>query len=74
MGGAVKGTQRQVKALKRNQTRSRTNAEIPEIESAGIRLERLERELAAVKKKLAGQAVTIGKLHKWKMEQERRGK
>ncbi len=71
--GKLRGNERDVKRLLKGQQSARTDAEIPEIENAGKRLERMEKELAAVKKKLAGQAVTIGKLWKWKMEQEKEG-
>lgn len=54
-GSPVKATQRQLKALTRNQTRARHNAEIPEIEGAGKVIESLQKQL----KKLEGEVALM---------------
>ncbi len=74
MGGAVKipnkkQGERQVKALLRNQTRVKADADTG-IPGAGKQMEKLEKQLAALKKTIAGHQKTIDKLWAWKMAQE----
>ncbi len=61
--------ERVVKALKRKQIRAKADADVG-ISGAGKQIEKLERELAAQGKIIAGLTVVVDKLWKWKMEQE----
>ena len=73
-GSPVKATKRQAKALLKNQQSAQIDAEIPELEDAAKIIAKLRKDYNVMKKKVDGQAVIIGKLWKWKGEQERRGK
>lgn len=54
-GGVLKATEKQMNALKRNQTRAQHNAEIPEIPGAGKVIEGLQARL----KKLEGEVALM---------------
>ena len=60
---------RLVKALTKPQTRAKVEAEIP---GAMDLIEKLQKDVAALKKKVAGHEKIIQKLWVWKMEQEKK--
>ncbi|MHA2163499.1 MAG: hypothetical protein ACXAB9_11080 [Candidatus Thorarchaeota archaeon] len=66
-------SEREMKRLLQKQQRSRTDAEVPELEGAGKRLEKLEKLVAKQAKAIAGQEARIQKLMTW-MIQEGGGK
>lgn len=61
--------ERFVKQLKKKQTRAKVDAETG-ITGAGKQMEKMEKQLVALKKTVAGHQKTIDKLWAWKMESE----
>jgi hypothetical protein len=68
LDGKLHGNERDVKRLLQKQQRSRTDAEIPEIESAGKRLEKLEKRVDELEKWKAGAEERIQKLMAWMIQ------
>lgn len=68
-GSPVKGTKRQVKALLKNQQRHKTDAEIPELEGAGVVIEKLLRRVDGLEKWKAGAEKRIQDLMAWMIEE-----
>ncbi len=74
MGGKLKAkteeeASRIIKGLTRTQTRAKVDAETG-IPGAGKQMEKMAKQIAALKKKVAGHQKTINKLWVWKMAQE----
>ncbi len=61
--------ERFIKQLKKKQTRAKVDTETG-IPGAGKQMEKMEKQIAALKKAIAGHQKTIDKLWAWKMAQE----
>lgn len=70
VSGGLKRGKRVIKALVNNQAKAKINAQIPCVPDAFGRMEEMEKQIAALKKTIAGHQVTIDKLWAWKMQQE----